>query len=87
MFGRSDTQEMFTNMQPSALEQMNKNFAIAFGVATLVWLGSLYHTSKINALQAKYEKTCELSVKKSEKISQLVKELKTIKPKRVIIHP
>ena len=26
MFGRSDTQEMFTNMQPSALEQMNKNF-------------------------------------------------------------
>tara|TARA_Y100001934_G_C12345195_1_gene772356 strand:- start:1583 stop:1807 length:225 start_codon:yes stop_codon:yes gene_type:complete len=68
-------------------EQMNKNFAIAFGVATLVWLGSLYHTSKINALQAKYEKTCELSVKKSEKISQLVKELKTIKPKRVIIHP
>ena len=26
MFVRSDTQEMFTNMQPSALEQMNKNF-------------------------------------------------------------
>jgi len=51
----------------------------------------------MKALQAKYEKTCELSVKKSEKISQLVKELarekglssreinKTIKPKRVII--
>ncbi len=53
----------------------NKNILIAIAVVTLVWAGCLYHTTTINALQKKYEKTCASSVKKSEKISQLVREL------------
>jgi outer membrane murein-binding lipoprotein Lpp len=53
----------------------NKNILIAIAVATLVWAGCLYHTTTVNALQEKYEKTCASSVKKSEKISQLVREL------------
>ena len=54
----------------------NKNMLIAFAIATLVWIGCLYHTTTVNALQKKYEKTCVSSAKKSEKISQLVKILK-----------
>ena len=54
----------------------NKNMLIAFAIATLVWIGCLYHTTSVNALQDKYEKTCVSSAKKSEKISQLVKILK-----------
>ncbi len=55
---------------------MSKNFAIAFGIATLVWVGCLYHTTTVNALQAKYEKTCASSAKKSQRIVELVRELK-----------
>tara|TARA_R110002020_G_scaffold342256_1_gene556752 strand:- start:1013 stop:1267 length:255 start_codon:yes stop_codon:yes gene_type:complete len=55
----------------------NKNMFIAIAIATLVWIGCLYHTTTVNALQDKYEKTCVSSAKKSEKISQLVKILKT----------
>ena len=54
----------------------NKNMLIAFAIATLVWIGCLYHTTTVNALQDKYEKNCVSSAKKSEKISQLVKILK-----------
>ena len=54
----------------------NKNMLIAIAIATLVWIGCLYHTTTVNALQDKYEKTCVSSAKKSEKISQLVKILK-----------
>ena len=57
---------------------MIKNITIVGLVATL-FLALGYFTIKVNAVQTKYEKTCESSVKKSEKISQLVKELKELK--------
>ena len=59
-------------------EMMNK-FLIVLVAITFICSSWFYHTNKMKALQAKYEKTCELSVKKSEKISQLVKELKELK--------
>ncbi len=78
------------------MNKLNK-FLIVWVAITFICSSWFYHTNKMKALQSKYEKTCELSVKKSEKISQLVKELasekglssreinKTIKPKRVIM--
>ena len=57
---------------------MIKNITIVGLVATL-FLALGYFTIKVNAMQTKYEKTCESSVKKSEKISQFVKELKELK--------
>ena len=60
------------------MNKLNK-FLIVWIAITFICSSWFYHTNKMKALQAKYEKTCELSVKKSEKISQLVKELKELK--------
>ncbi len=54
---------------------MIKNITIIGLVATL-FLTLGYFTIKVNAMQTKYKRTCESSVKKSERIVELVKELK-----------
>lgn len=54
---------------------MIKNIAIIALTITLL-VGTLYHTNTVNTLQDNYDKTCESSVKKSERISQLVKQLR-----------
>ena len=64
--------------QGEMVNKLNK-FLIVWIAITFICSSWFYHTNKMKALQAKYEKTCELSVKKSEKISQLVKELKELK--------
>ena len=54
---------------------MNKNIAILALTITLVF-STLYQVKKFNTLKNSYEKTCASSVKKSERISQLVNERK-----------
>ena len=54
---------------------MIKNITI-IALTMALFLGLGYFTIKVNAVQTKYEKTCASSVKKSERISQLVRELK-----------
>ena len=54
----------------------NKNITI-FVLTIMLVVGGFYHLHTNNKLHNKYNKTCISSVKKSEKISQLVKILKT----------
>ena len=52
---------------------MIKNITITLLTITLL-VGTLYHNTTVNTLQDKYDKTCVSSVKKSNRISQLVKQ-------------
>jgi len=54
---------------------MIKNITIIALTITLL-VGTLYHTTTVNTLQDNYDKTCASSVKKSERISELVNQLK-----------
>ncbi len=53
----------------------NKNITIFVLIMMLV-IGGFYHVHTNNKLQNTYVKTCISSVKKSERISELVRELK-----------
>ena len=55
---------------------MIKNITIIALTITLL-TGTLYHNTTVNTLQDKYDKTCVSSVKKSERISQLVRQSKS----------
>jgi hypothetical protein len=52
---------------------MIKNITIITLTITLL-VGTLYHNTTVNTLQDKYDKTCVSSVKKSNRISQLVRQ-------------
>ena len=52
---------------------MIKNITIIALTITLL-AGTLYHNTTVNTLQDKYDKTCVSSVKKSNRISQLVRQ-------------
>ena len=54
----------------------NKNITICW-LAIMLVVGGFYHVHTNSQLQDKYNKTCVSSAKKSEKINQLVKILKT----------
>ena len=54
----------------------NKNITI-FVLTMMLVIGGFYHVHTNNKLHNTYVKTCVSSVKKSEKINQLVKILKT----------
>ena len=54
---------------------MIKNITIV-SLTILLLVGTLYHNATVNTLQDKYDKTCESSVKKSNRISELTKELR-----------
>ena len=52
---------------------MIKNITITLLTITLL-VGTLYHNTTVNTLQDKYDKTCDYSVRKSNRISQLVRQ-------------
>jgi len=52
---------------------MIKNITIITLTITLL-VGTLYHNTTVNTLQDKYDKTCNYSVRKSNRISQLVRQ-------------
>ena len=52
---------------------MIKNITIIALTITLL-AGTLYHNTTVNTLQDKYDKTCNYSVRKSNRISQLVRQ-------------
>jgi len=52
---------------------MIKNITITLLTITLL-VGTLYHNTTVNTLQDKYDKTCDHSVRKSNRISQLVRQ-------------
>ena len=54
---------------------MIKNITIV-SLTVVLLVGTLYHNTTVNTLQDKYDKTCESSVKKSNRISELTKELR-----------
>ena len=54
---------------------MIKNITITLLTITLL-VGTLYHYTTVNTLQDKYDKTCDHSVRKSERISELVHQLR-----------
>ena len=54
---------------------MIKNIAIV-SLTILLLIGTLYHNATVNTLQDKYSKTCDSSVKKSQRIIELTKELR-----------
>jgi len=54
---------------------MIKNITIV-ALTVVLLVGTLYDTTTVNTLQDKYDKTCASSAKKSERIIELVKELK-----------
>ena len=49
---------------------MIKNIAIV-SLTILLLIGTLYHNATVNTLQDKYSKTCDSSVKKSQRIIEL----------------
>ena len=64
---------------------MIKNITIVSLTVALL-IGTLYHTTTVNTLQDKYDKTCESSVKKSNRVSELTKELKKTYDYQIWLH-
>ena len=52
---------------------MIKNITIVT-LTVILLAGTLYHNATVNTLQDKYDKTCDYSVRKSNRISQLVRQ-------------
>ena len=64
---------------------MIKNITITLLTITLL-VGTLYHYTTVNTLQDKYDKTCDYSVRKSNRISELTKELKKTYDYQIWLH-
>jgi cell division protein FtsL len=56
---------------------MKKNITIVALIIVML-ISTLYHTTAMSQLQSDYKKTCESSVKKSEHIGQLNRQLRQL---------